>query len=126
MIATFKIFNEFLLCEGYGISGKLSKNTRNKFIDLLKNNIVSFKFVKKDGTIRKAKGTLAESIIPEIKGNGAEKPSSILTYYDVEKKGWRSFNDYQFIKLLSVSPIDKNMSNSNDDDLEKNIYKNKT
>lgn len=50
--------------------------------------IVSFKFVKKDGTIREAHGTLTKQI---SKGTGKQAPLSILAYYDVEKESVRSF-----------------------------------
>lgn len=48
----------------------------------------SFKFVKVDGTIREAVGTL--NIQYEAKGT-KEKNYSLFNYYDVISEGWRSF-----------------------------------
>ncbi len=61
--------------------------------NLLKNNIVEFTFRKKDGSIRKARGTRNLSIasacgcnVPTPKGE--EQPNS---YYDIDKDAWRSY-----------------------------------
>lgn len=52
---------------------------------------VEFTFIKKDGSERPATGTLAATVVPAIKGTGKAKPMGIVTYYDIERKGWRSF-----------------------------------
>ena len=70
------------------------------FKNALKNGVVYFEYVKKDGSIREAKGTTNESLIPEsTKGESTRKytPNENVTkYYDLEKNGWRSFNNDQF------------------------------
>ena len=72
------------------------------FKNALKNGVVYFEYVKKDGTIREAKGTTNESLIPESdipKGESTRKytPNDNVTkYYDLEKNGWRSFNSNSF------------------------------
>lgn len=38
----------------------------NEFKQLLKEKVVKFEFLKRDGTVRKAEGTLAKSIVPEV------------------------------------------------------------
>jgi len=57
---------------------------------------VSFSFMKKDGKIRNAIGTLHESLIPE---EWKPKDPSInyangdnLKYFDLEKNAWRSLS----------------------------------
>lgn len=51
---------------------------------------VSFSFVKKDGTIRNAIGTLMEEGTP-TSTRTREPNYSTLTYFDVQKQSWRSF-----------------------------------
>lgn len=80
-----------------------------KFIDFrkkLENEVVSFKYTKKDGTIREAKGTTNPGIIEKNydhtylpKGEKDIKYSEDVTrYFDVEKIGWRSFQNKSFIE----------------------------
>ena len=50
----------------------------------------SFSFIKKDGSVRLANGTLAD--VPPIKGTSTAKVRhDVIAYYDLDKKGWRSF-----------------------------------
>lgn len=71
----------------------------------LSNEIVSFKFTKKDGTIREAKGTTNKEIIEKDfgieylpKGTKEIKYSENVTrYFDVDKLGWRSFQNDSLI-----------------------------
>lgn len=53
----------------------------------MKRGAVSFSYLKKDGTIRKATGTLNN--IPAIKG-AREVNYSVFTYFDTEANSWRS------------------------------------
>ena len=74
------------------------------FKEALRERVVSFKFNKKDGTIREAKGTTKSDLIPETQlstGTGRKytpNPNSVK-YFDIEKEGWRSFNDKNFIEF---------------------------
>ena len=53
-------------------------------IKLLQEGVVNFIYKKKDGSIRKAIGTLKDM---NIKSN----KSDTISYFDIEKKGFRSF-----------------------------------
>lgn len=57
--------------------------------------IVEFTYIKKDGTERRAKGTLHTEIIEKHGGalpTGQITPSSYTTrYFDIDKGEWRSF-----------------------------------
>ena len=61
----------------------------------LHEGIVEFTYIKKDGTERKAKGTLNLDTIEKLGGKlptGQINPPSWTTrYFDVEKEEWRSF-----------------------------------
>ena len=89
-----------------------------RFREWLKNGICTFSFYKSDGSIREAKGTLHELLIPEDKKPGAssrqtggaasaEKGNKApnyqsIAFYDLEKQDWRSFNITKFIGFVTV------------------------
>ena len=53
--------------------------------------VVEFQYKKLNGEIRKASGTL-KNIAEFIKGNSGNKTrEDLMCYFDVEKKGFRSF-----------------------------------
>ena len=82
------------------------------FIDQLRKalnqGVVNFTFIKKDGTLRHARGTTSPHLIPtDNTPKGARTPSvqalyeqQVVTFYDIDKKGWRSM---QISTIWSVS-----------------------
>jgi hypothetical protein len=66
---------------------------------------VHFTYRKKDGTEREAYGTRNTDIITindaMPSGNGSEK-TGVITYYDLNAKGWRSFKVENFIGFKTV------------------------
>ena len=63
-----------------------------KFKERLKQGIEVFEFLKKDGSIRKAIGTLDLALFEyEAKGSTKENYSSIA-YWDIEAEGFRAFS----------------------------------
>ena len=79
--------------------------TQKKFVQTLRENFeTKFKFQKKDGTEREARGTLNFDVIPKEstpKGTQTwEDPDDIVKYWDLDKEAWRSFRWEQFIDLL--------------------------
>ena len=64
----------------------------------LNEGVVLFEFVKKDGTLRHARGTTSPDLIPtdnmpQNKCTPAQHAAferQVVTYYDIDKKGWRS------------------------------------
>lgn len=67
-------------------------------VKAMKTRIVEFFFMKKDGTIRQAFGTLQDDIIlPLIKDTSNRTPNpELVTYYDTVKKQFRSFRKENF------------------------------
>lgn len=65
---------------------------------------VKFTFVKKNGEMRDARGTLDMSegglIAPEFypKGTGKEY-QGIVKYFDLDKQAWRSFDEDQLVSI---------------------------
>ena len=76
-----------------------------KFKSWLTNGVVTFSYMKKDGEIREAKGTLCDILIPyddRPKSTICNKPLSIINYFDINKKGWRSFSITHFIGFVTI------------------------
>ena len=63
----------------------------------LYEGIVLFRFVKKDGTLRHARGTTCPDLVPtDDTPKGTRKPETqakfdrqTVAFYDIDKKGWR-------------------------------------
>lgn len=58
----------------------------------LQNGVAKFAFVKKDGTLRFALGTLKLDLIPNSDHPKGVRPASekVVTFFDLEKTSWRS------------------------------------
>lgn len=67
-------------------------------VKAMKSRIVEFYFVKKDGTVRQAFGTLQDDVIlPLIKDATNRQPNpELVTYYDTVKRQFRSFRKENF------------------------------
>lgn len=66
----------------------------------IQNEVVSFQFQKKDGTIRDARGTTKMEIIPEENhptGGAKTLSDDVVRFYDMDKGEWRSFRIENFI-----------------------------
>jgi flagellar biosynthesis GTPase FlhF len=100
-IINFKTF----INEAKRLSGNLVMKDRKTMRKKLRENILVFKFQKRDGTIRRAVGTLYPDLLPPIKGTGGPKPVYQMVYFDLEKLAWRSFRSFKFIKILKETPI---------------------
>lgn len=103
MMNNFLGFNEFL--NESKLSGTLTMKGRAAMRKALRENILTFKFQKRDGTIRRAVGTLIPELLPKLKGTGRPKPPHQMVYYDLEKFAWRSFRSFKFIKILKTTPV---------------------
>ena len=87
----------------------MDDNQKEEFKKKLRKGKVEFKYTKKDGSERKAVGTMDPKLmdLPEKKTqsdvDGAEKkkvrklPADSVFYYDLEAKGFRSFKMENFI-----------------------------
>lgn len=62
-----------------------------------------FIYTKKDGTEREAYGTTNLDIVPDNahpKGVAIDFPDDIIRYYDIDKEGWRSFREENFVDMI--------------------------
>ena len=85
--------------------GSLNREERNEFIERLQKNIIVFRYKKRDGSVRKAEGTLHPKFLPPAKSDKEfVRPEYQIVYYDLEKKSWRSFRSFEFVEILSTRP----------------------
>lgn len=97
--------------------GSLNREERNEFIEKLQKNIIVFRYKKRDGSIRKAEGTLHPKFLPPPKSDKEfVRPEYQIVYYDLEKKSWRSFRSFEFVEILSTRPA---LSKREDDEEKK-------
>ena len=87
------------------LHGVLNMSARKRMRKELRDNIITFKFKKRNGEIRTAHGTLHPDYLPKLRG-GAPRPEHQMVYYDLDKNSWRSFRSYSFIKIVNIKPVD--------------------
>lgn len=89
----------------------MSEAVEKKFLEALKAGKVKFSYKKVDGSTREAVGTLKTELMDGAKAtdkkveDGKKKhfvPPTILIYWDLEAKGFRSFRKENFIKYEAV------------------------
>lgn len=72
-----------------------------EFNKMLHEGIVDFEFIKKDGSVRQAKGTLVAEYLPaptdDSDGTTRKKNENVMVYFDMEKKAFRSFVKESFV-----------------------------
>lgn len=56
----------------------------------MRTGVISFAYLKMDGSVREAHGTLMASELPTTGGRRRED-STLMTYYDTDKRSWRCF-----------------------------------
>lgn len=62
------------------------------------SQIVRFYFLKVDGTIREAWGTICPDIVPPTEHTTNRKPNdTVQVYYDTEKQEYRSFKKFNLV-----------------------------
>lgn len=88
----------------------MTKNI-NIIQEMLCNGVVEFTYTKKNGEERKATGTkcfdtriVGDNFI-EPKGTGTEK-TGVISYWDIEKEGWRSFGIESLVSVESFTHKD--------------------
>lgn len=68
---------------------------------MLHEGIVEFEFIKKDGSVRQAKGTLLAEYLPAPKADSDGKTrktnENVMVYFDMDKQSFRSFVKESFV-----------------------------
>lgn len=69
---------------------------------MMRGEVVRFAYMKKDGSVRVAVGTLQpQAVAANVKGTGIPKRFyGMFAYLDLEKKDWRGFKEENFIGTI--------------------------
>ena len=81
----------------------------------LAKGLLEFSYMKDDGTLRHARGTLCDGVSDRFdewkrkqaekpmdkKAKAKNKPREIITYWDLDKEGFRSFRADRLIEVIS-------------------------
>lgn len=73
---------------------------RLKVVTVMKIGVCSFKYIKSDGTIRTASGTLT-GFDYTPKTTESKPKNEIIKYFDIEAQGFRSFRIDRFMGLVA-------------------------
>lgn len=81
--------------------------TTKNIKEALNNGVVTFSYTKKDGSVRVAKGTTKHTTLvaegAQSKGGDNKVASAGYTsYYDLDKRGWRSFAENKLVEIIKV------------------------
>lgn len=92
---------QFVKRNGYGMSDALKAAWRNfKLKAAMAKRICKFYFIKVDGTLREAYGTLRSDLLPTTAGeDNRRKNDTVQTYFDTEKQEWRCFKRANLVRI---------------------------
>lgn len=80
------------------LAEELGGTESTKFRNALKKDVVQFRYRKKDGSTRKARGTLKKDVLPSYSQNRRPRPNrNGFVYWDVDKGSFRSFLRANFL-----------------------------
>ena len=91
----------FVKRNGFALSEALKCAWANYKVKVaMATRVVKFYFLKVDGTIREAYGTLNAAVIPAISGNdNRRRNDSVQVYYDTEKQAYRCYKKSNLISI---------------------------
>lgn len=91
---------QFVKRNGFSMSEALKVAWANiKLRMAMKSRIVKFYFLKINGEIREAYGTLRANLIGETTGTGRKANDAIQTYWDTEKQEYRCFKKANLLRI---------------------------
>lgn len=61
--------------------------------------IVKFYFLKIDGSVREAYGTLKSDLVPATQESDRRRNETVQVYYDTEKASWRCFKRANLLRM---------------------------
>ena len=86
--------NGFTMAEALKVAWLNAKVTK-----AMRTGIVQFFFMKVDGTLRQAFGTLDPHRLPETQGKGRKANETVQVYFDTDKQEYRSFKKCNLYKM---------------------------
>ena len=96
---------QFVRRNGYTMAEALRVAWANiKLRTAMKSRIVKFYFLKVDGSVREAYGTLKETLIPSHSDgqSSRRKNDTVQTFFDTEKSEWRCFKKANLMQVVSL------------------------
>lgn len=87
--------NGFTMAEALKVAWLNAKVTK-----AMRTGIVQFFFMKVDGTLRQAFGTLDPHRLPETQGTGRRANETVQVYFDTDKQEFRSFKKCNLVKIV--------------------------
>ena len=85
---------------GYSLSQALKNAWANaKFIKIASERLCEFVYMKVDGTIRRAIGTLTKRY-ESVSGMHRAQNDSVQCYYDIDAEAWRSFRKRNLLQVI--------------------------
>lgn len=91
---------QFVRKNGYTMTEALKCAWANfKLCKAMASRIVRFYFLKVDGTVREAFGTLSTNIVPPTQGSDRKRNESCQVYFDTEKSEWRCYKKANLIRV---------------------------
>ena len=86
----------------------LRAHLTRRLLECLGLGTVVFEYYKKDGTVRRARGTLCKGISKDFDHyeykteQQKENPIGVFTYYDLDAMGFRTFNATKLIRIIET------------------------
>jgi hypothetical protein len=78
--------------------------TKEAITEHLNDGIVNVRFTKKDGSIREMRCSLNENYLPVMIGESIKKENpDVVSVWDIDIKGWRSFRLDSIIDVRIVN-----------------------
>lgn len=80
----------------------IRKVSENEFRAMLKEGVVKFQYIKKDGTIRNATGTLKDDLITKKTYGGVciPKQYGYSVYFDIDAANFRCYDKNKLIGVV--------------------------
>ena len=91
---------QFVKRNGFTMSEALKTAWRNvKLHPAMAKRICKFYFMKVDGTLREAYGTLKSDLVPKTVGTDRKHNDTLQTYFDTEKQEWRCYKKANLMRI---------------------------
>ena len=91
---------QFVKRNGYTMSEALKVAWRNFTLKAkMSKGIVKFYYMKVDGSVREAYGTLYGNLLPQTKNSGRRMSDTVQTYFDTEVQDWRCYKVANLLKI---------------------------
>ena len=75
-----------------------------RLLECLGMGTVVFEYYKKDGTVRRARGTLCKGVSKDFDNYEymTARPFDVFTYYDLDAPGFRTFSATKLVRIIET------------------------